>query len=144
MKVNDKLDTSKVTFKETMLIIMLLVVGIPFFNGIFSSDGFNVQFLVSSIIGSGIATLLTYYFLNNKSFKSVNLSKFALIMVINIVISTSIAMASVFVFFMCSLFLNTVLEFEMQNNSSVIIRKVGHKECDLMLLFIFSTLSSSF
>ena len=30
MKVNDKLDTSKVMFKETMLIILLLALGIPF------------------------------------------------------------------------------------------------------------------
>ena len=97
MKINDKLDISKVTFKETMLIIMLLAVGIPFFNGIFSSDGFNFQFLVSFIIGLGTATPLTYYSFNNKSFKPIYLSNFALIMVINIVISTITALLTTFI-----------------------------------------------
>lgn len=96
MKKSEGIDNSLITFKKGYLIILLIAIAIPLFNGFFSNS-LDVGFLVSSILGVGIATPFTYYILNHKSFDPMPLPKFALTMVFNIVVSSIIALAASYI-----------------------------------------------
>lgn len=92
MKDNKNLFEAEITFKDAMMIVLLVAVTIPVISGLSSSHGVDISQVLISVIGLGVSTPITYYFLNNRSFKPMTVIKFAITIAINFVLATMISM----------------------------------------------------
>lgn len=92
MKNNKNLFEAEITFKDAMMIVLLVAVTIPVISGLASKEGLDISQVITSVVGLGVSTPITYYFLNNRSFEPMTVMKFAITIVVNFILATMISM----------------------------------------------------
>jgi hypothetical protein len=96
MERNKKIDTSIVNFKSLLVQMILFSIGINLVSTFFSPYDFDLLLALSPVIGIGIVMPITYYFLNNKSFKPMLLPKVALVILLSLPLVAIIGIAAYF------------------------------------------------
>lgn len=96
MEWNKKVETSAITFKSLLVQMILFSIGINLVSSFFSPYNFDLLLAISPVIGIGIAVPVVYYFLSNKSFKSMLLPKVSLVVMLSLPIIGVIAVAAYF------------------------------------------------
>lgn len=90
-----KIKKAEISFKQILWSIMSVVVLVPIIRSIFTGRLDYIS-LLCSVIGVGLGTPLTYYFMNGKSFKSMKMTEGIVVIVINIVVTMVIALGLFF------------------------------------------------
>ena len=79
MNSNKKLKNKTTTLKSVLLQTLLFILAVNFMTAIFKGADRDINFsilsTISSLIGMGISITIVYYFLNNKSFDSIDQAK---------------------------------------------------------------------
>ncbi len=77
MSFNKKSENKTTTLKLLLFKILLFILGVNFLSGVFANRDFTYIILstISSLLGMGISITIIYYFVNNKSFDSMDQAK---------------------------------------------------------------------
>ena len=100
MNSNKKLKNKTTTLKSVLLQTLLFILAVNFMTAIFKGADRDINFsilsTISSLIGMGISITIVYYFLNNKSFDSIDQTKGDILILFTLPLFLSISLGFYF------------------------------------------------